>query len=118
MKKYTILLYVLLGVFLSFFLQDTLSKETFASDVNNNKNYKVEEDNRPSFIKASEHAIKAVVHIKSKYISNEIYGYYDPFYGKRFLTNQKKILQAVQVLLSQKMDILLLIDMLLIMLKR
>ena len=90
MKKYTILLYVLLGVCLSFFLQDTLSKETFASDVNNNKNYKVEEDNRPSFIKASEHAIKAVVHIKSKYISNEIYGYYDPFYGKRFFNQPKE----------------------------
>ena len=90
MKKYKVLLYVLLGVSLSFFLQDILSKKTFASDFNDNKNYKVEENNRPNFIKASEHAIKAVVHIKSKYISNEIYGYYDPFYGKRFFNQPKE----------------------------
>ena len=89
MKKYKVLLYVLLGVCLSFYLQDILSKKTFASDFNDNKNYK-EETNRPNFIKASEHAIQAVVHIKSKYISNEIYGYYDPFYGKRFFNQPKE----------------------------
>ena len=90
MKKYKVLLYVLLGVCLSFYLQDILSKKTFASDFNDNKNYKEEETNRPNFIKASEHAIQAVVHIKSKYISNEIYGYYDPFYGKRFFNQPKE----------------------------
>ena len=90
MKKYKVLLYVLLGVCLSFYLQDILSKKTFASDFNDNKNYKVEENNRPNFIKASEQAIQAVVHIKSKYISNEIYGYYDPFYGKRFFNQPKE----------------------------
>jgi Do/DeqQ family serine protease len=67
-----------------------LSKKTFASDFNDNKNYKLEENNRPNFIKASEHAIQAVVHIKSKYISNEVYGYYDPFYGKRFFNQPKE----------------------------
>ena len=90
MKKYKILLYVLLGVYLSFYLQDIFSKKTFASNFNDNKNHKVEEDHRPDFIKASEHAIQAVVHIKSKYISNEIYGYYDPFYGKRFFNQPKE----------------------------
>ena len=90
MKKYKILLYVLFGVCLSFYLQDILSKKTFASDFNDNKNYKVEENNRPNFIKASEHAIQSVVHIKSKYISNEIYGYYDPYYGKRFFNQPKE----------------------------
>ena len=90
MKKYKVLFYVLLGVCLSFYLQDILSKKTFASDFNENKNYKVEGNNRPNFIKASEHAIQAVVHIKSKYISNEIYGYYDPFYGKRFFNQPKE----------------------------
>ena len=111
MKKYKVLLYVLLGICLSFYLQDIFSKKTFASDFNDNKSNKVEENNRPNFINASEQAIQAVVHIKSKYISNEIYGYYDPFYGKGFITNQKRILQVAQVLSSQKMDILLLIDM-------
>mgnify|MGYP000033457806 FL=1 len=90
MKKYKVLLYVLLGVSLSFFLQDILSKKTFASDFDDNKNYQAEESNRPNFIKASEHAIQAVVHIKSKYISNELYGYYDPFYGKRFFNQPKE----------------------------
>ena len=90
MKKYKVFLYVLLGVCLSFYLQDILSKKTFASGVHDNKSYKLEENNRPNFVNASEKAIQAVVHIKSKYISNEIYGYYDPFYGKRFFNQPKE----------------------------
>jgi len=90
MKKYKVILYVLLGVCLSFYLQDILSKKTFASVVHDNKSYKLEENNRPNFVNASEKAIQAVVHIKSKYISNEIYGYYDPFYGKRFYNQPKE----------------------------
>ena len=53
MKKYKVLLYankILLGVCLSFYLQDILSKKTFASDFNDNKNYKEEETNRPNFL--------------------------------------------------------------------
>ena len=88
MKKYKILLYVLLGASLSFCIEDILSKKSFASDFDNN--HKVEESKRPSFIEASEHAIQAVVHIKSKYISNDIYGYYDPLYGKRFFNQPKE----------------------------
>ena len=57
MKKYKVLSYILLGVCLSFYLQDILSKKTFASDFNDNKNYKVEGNNGPNFIKASEQAI-------------------------------------------------------------
>ena len=90
MKKYKVLLYVLLGACLTFYLQETLSKKIFASDLNDNKSSKVEANNRPNFISASEHAIQAVVHIKSKYISKELYGYYDPFYGKRFYNQAKE----------------------------
>ena len=90
MKRHKILLYVLIGASLSFYLQNILSKNSFASDFDNNKSYNIEEVNRPSFIKASEHAIQAVVHIKSKFISNEIYRYYDPFYGKRFFNQPKE----------------------------
>ena len=90
MKRYKILLYVMIGASLSFYLQNILSKNSFASDFDNNKSYNIEEFNRPNFIKASEHAIKAVVHIKSKFISNEIYRYYDPFYGKRFFNQPKE----------------------------
>ena len=90
MKKYKVLIYVLFGVSLSFYLQNILSKNSFASDFENNKNYNTVETNRPNFIRASEHAIQAVVHIKSKFTSNEIYGYYDPFYGKRFFNQPKE----------------------------
>jgi Do/DeqQ family serine protease len=79
-----------------------LSKETFASDFKDNKNQKEKENNRPNFIEASEHAIQAVVHIKSKYISNEIYGYIDPFYGKRFFNQPKEnIASGSGVIISQ-----------------
>tara|TARA_B100000900_G_scaffold238827_1_gene202932 strand:- start:217 stop:1308 length:1092 start_codon:yes stop_codon:yes gene_type:complete len=90
MKRYKLILYVLLGASLSLCLQNILSKNSFASNFDNNKSYNIEEVNRPNFIKASEHAIQAVVHIKSKYISNEIYRYYDPFYGKRFFNQPKE----------------------------
>ena len=90
MKKYKILLYITLGACLSFYIQEMLVKETFASDVIDNKNNKTEETDLPSFIKASEHAIQAVVHIKSKYVSNALYGYYDPYYGKRFFNQPKE----------------------------
>ena len=107
MKKYKILIYVLLGVCLSFFLQDILSKETFASDFKDNKNHKGEENNRPNFIKASEHAIQAVVHIKSKYISNEIFGYYDPFYGKRFFKQPKENIASGSAIALKKASCIL-----------
>ena len=41
-------------------------------------------------LKASERAIQAVVHVKSKYVSNEVYGYYDPFYGRRYFNQPKE----------------------------
>ena len=43
MKKYKVLLYVLLGVCISFYLQDIFSTKTFASDFNDNENYKAGE---------------------------------------------------------------------------
>lgn len=84
MKKYKIISFVLLGITISFFLQDLLPKKSFASNVNEHEIYTPIEDSLPNFIKASERAIQAVVHIKSKYVSNEVYGYYDPFYGRRY----------------------------------
>jgi len=84
MKKYKIISFVLLGITISFFLQDLLPKKSFASNVSGHEIYTPREDSLPNFIKASEKAIQAVVHIKSKYVSNEVYGYYDPFYGRRY----------------------------------
>ena len=90
MKKYKIFLYILLGICISFYLDHTLTKKSFASDFQEQKNKTIKEDITPNFINASELAIQAVVHIKSKYTSNELYGYYDPFYGKRFFNQAKE----------------------------
>ena len=54
------------------------------------ENKTTNEDITPNFINASELAIQAVVHVKSKYTSNELYGYYDPFYGRRFFNQAKE----------------------------
>jgi len=89
MKKNKILIYIFLGFCLSLFLQYTLSEKSYASDFDN-INYEVKKNSNPNFINASEKSIKSVVHIKSKFISNEIYGYYDPFYGNRYYNHPKK----------------------------
>ena len=90
MKKSKILSYIFIGVCLSFFLQSIISEETYASDFEINNNEVIKDGNAPDFINASRQAIQSVVHIKSKYISNEVYGYYDPFYGKRFFNKPKE----------------------------
>ena len=90
MKKYKIISFVLLGITISFFLQDLFTKKSFASNINDHEIYISKEDSLPNFIKASERAIQAVVHVKSKYVSNEVYGYYDPFYGRRYFNQPKE----------------------------
>ena len=90
MKKYKILSYILLGVLLSFYLQNILSEHAYASDTDDNTYKTNTSNNTPSLTEASEQAIKSVVHIKSKYLSNEIYGYYDPFYGRRYFNQPKE----------------------------
>ena len=89
MKKYKILLYIILGGGISMYLQNIISAETYASEIAENPSV-IENSNVPNLIDASERAVKSVVHIKSKYLSNEIYGYYDPFYGKRFFNQPKE----------------------------
>lgn len=89
MKKYKIISFILLGFCLSFYLQSKLSAETYSDEIQHT-NEKVKTYNTPNLIDAAEQAIKSVVHIKSKYLSNEIYGYYDPFYGKRFFNQPKE----------------------------
>ena len=99
MKKYKILSYILLGICFAFYIQNILSEETYASDFNDNINYKTEKTNNLNFIDASEQAIKSVVHIKSKYLSNEIYGYYDPFYGNRYFNQPKENIASGSVVI-------------------
>ena len=94
MKKYKIIFYLLIGGCLALGLRSVLSIETYASETENFSEIKElsthKKNNLPNLIKASEQAIKSVVHIKSKFVSNEIYGYYDPFYGRRFFKQPKE----------------------------
>ena len=90
MSKYKILSFILLGSFLALSVQSILTEKIHASDFVTSTESNIKEQTLPNFINASNHAIKAVVHIKSKYRSNEIYGYYDPFYGKRFFNRPKE----------------------------
>lgn len=90
MKKYKILSYVLLSICISYYIQDLVAQKTYATNFKEQKSYVLDESNAPNFIEASEKAIQAVVHIKSKYLSNEIYRYYDPFYGNRYFNHPKE----------------------------
>ena len=90
MSKYKILSFILLGSFLALSVQSILTEKIHASDFVTSTESNIKEQTLPNFINASNHVIKAVVHIKSKYRSNEIYGYYDPFYGKRFFNRPKE----------------------------
>lgn len=90
MKKRKILFYIILGCCISFILQNISSEKVYASDKILIENHKTDKFINPDFTEAAEQGIKSVVHIKSKYRSNEIYGYYDPFYGKRFFNQAKE----------------------------
>ena len=66
-----------------------LSREGYASNLEEDQ-YAIEGSITPNLINASEQAIKSVVHINSRYVSNETYAYYDPFYGNRFFNQPKE----------------------------
>ena len=97
MKKYNKLLFLLIGFVLALFLQSTLADKVQATSLTKNTNYATDtsvattnSSGSIDFVTASEKAIKSVVHIKSKFMSNEIYGYYDPFYGRRYFNQPKE----------------------------
>ena len=94
MKKRQVLGYIFLGFIISIFLQNIFSEKSYASEEKESKISSFKDSNitntYPYFISAAENAIECVVHIKSKYISDELYGYYDPFYGKRFFKQPKE----------------------------
>jgi len=97
MKKYKNLIYIFIGLLLAFVLQSIKPEKINAIDINTTNHYndqKIESSITTDFVNASEKAIKSVVHIKSKYLSNEIYGYYDPFYGRRYFNQPKEKLAS------------------------
>ena len=86
--------YILLGFVISIFLQNIFSEKSYASVESDSQNPSFENsktnNSYPDFVSAADKAIECVVHIKSKYLSDELYGYYDPFYGKRFFKHPKE----------------------------
>ena len=113
MKRIKIVVYISIGIFLSVVTNNFLYDITHATTNQENeiieKNITSKSENisnaklshYPNFIEASEKAINSVVHIKSKYLSNEIYGYYDPFYGRRYYKQpQENIASGSGVIIS------------------
>ena len=90
MNNYKILFFIFIGFCLSFYIQTNTSESAYASDVQQKDTENTKSNHHPNFIEASKKAVKSVVHIKSKYLSNEIYGYYDPFYGRRFFNKPQE----------------------------
>ena len=90
MKNYKVAFYILFGVCLSFVLQDVLTKDVHAHYMEDGFDIQGEMSIVPNFVDASRNAVQSVVHIKSKYLSNELYGVYDPFYGRRYFNQPKE----------------------------
>lgn len=105
MNKYKNLVYIFIGLLLAFILQSIMPDKINATDINKTNLYndkKIESGITTDFVNASEKAIKSVVHIKSKYLSNEIYGYYDPFFGRRYFNQPKeKVASGSGVIISE-----------------
>ena len=73
MKKYKILIFILLGTAVSLTLQNFFSESVIANNLQDDiSDTTTNQQAYPDFVDAAELAIKAVVHIKSKYTSNEV----------------------------------------------
>ena len=100
MNKKKTILFMLLGATILFAFQNFFFQPSYAE----NENLISESDNviiqnTVNFEKAAEKAIKAVVHIKSKYLEDEIYRYYDPFFGNRYFNNpREKVIEFNSIL--------------------
>lgn len=80
MKKLTILAYLVLGGILFQAAKSLTTKDAFANKiafVNSTNENKSSND----FTLAAEKSLEAVVHIKSKFMEDEYYRYYHPFFG-------------------------------------
>jgi len=91
MKKYKIFIFILLGTAVSLTLQNFFNESVIANNLQDDiSDTTTNQQAYPDFVDAAELAIKAVVHIKSKYTSNEVYRYFDPFYGQRYFQQPKE----------------------------
>lgn len=103
MNKKKAILLMIFGAVLLITLQNIFLKPTFAkSDNLIIESQVINNQNTVNFENAAEIAVKAVVHIKSKYLEDEIYRYYDPFFGNRYFNNPKeKVASGSGVIISE-----------------
>ena len=98
--------YVILGAIL-YFIASNLFKDKIHAKTNNDPSLhiieskpihineskpirKTNNENYLNFELAADISIKSVVHIKSKFLKNEIFRYYDPFYGNRYFNHPQE----------------------------
>ena len=90
MKNIKIAFYIFIGGFSLLLIQSLLLTPSYANDDIIIESEKSEINSYINFEEAAEISVKSVVHIKSKYLQDEIYRYYDPFYGNRYFNNPKE----------------------------
>ena len=90
--------YVILGAIL-YFIANNIFKDKIHAKTNNDHSlhiieskpiHKNDNENYLNFELAADISIKSVVHIKSKFLKNEIFRYYDPFYGNRYFNHPQE----------------------------
>ena len=103
MRNKKAFLLILFGGFLALILQNFFLQPSFANNekIINESEFTGNNDN-VNFENAAEISVKAVVHIKSKYLEDEIYRYYDPFFGNRYFNNpREKVASGSGVIISE-----------------
>ena len=102
MKNIKIAFYIFIGGFSLLLIQSLLLTPSYANDDIIIESEKSKINSSINFEKAAEISVKSVVHIKSKYLKDEIYRYYDPFYGNRYFNNPKeKVASGSGVIISE-----------------
>ena len=76
MKKVKSIGYIALGIFLCFLIQKLMIQKTTANNFTESVTTYKQDSLYTDFTIASEKALRAVVHIKSKLVEDEIYGYF------------------------------------------
>lgn len=103
MRNRKAFLLIVFGGFLALILQNFFLQPSFANNekIINESEFTSNNDN-VNFEYAAEISVKAVVHIKSKYLEDEIYRYYDPFFGNRYFNNpREKVASGSGVIISE-----------------
>ena len=103
MKRYKIVIFISLGIAISFAVQNFFNEQAIANNIEENISDTISNQKAyPDFVDAANKAIKSVVHIKSIYTSNEVYRYFDPFYGQRYYQQPKENIASGSGVITSK----------------